>query len=73
MTTDGADLWPIHSATDELAKSLLGLWRKKTPDEAYRLLARPDVRVTNKRDKLTVLAKIPREPDCMLMALLVAC
>ena len=55
-----AHAWPIHSATDEIADSLLKMWRTKKPKEAHEVLARPDVRVTNKSDKAIHLPKILR-------------
>lgn len=55
-----AHAWPIHSATDGLAKSLIDMWRDKTPKEAHEVLARTDVRVTNASDKTTHLPKILR-------------
>lgn len=53
-----ADPWPIHSATDALARSLLEMWRTKSPKDAYAVLKQPDVRVTNQSDKDTHLPKI---------------
>ena len=51
-------LWPIHSATDELADALNRMWREKTPEQAHRTLSSPDVRVTNQSDKEGQLKKI---------------
>ncbi len=55
-----AHAWPIHSATDAIAKSLVDMWRTKTPAQAHEVLARPDVRVTNASDKTIHLPKILR-------------
>jgi hypothetical protein len=56
--TQRAHLTPIHSATRELAASLLQLWRTKAPQEAHDVLKAPDVRVTNQSDKLIHLPKL---------------
>jgi hypothetical protein len=49
----------IHNATTETtAKGLVDLVSKKTPDEMYRILEKPDVNVTNAKDKETMLPKI---------------
>jgi hypothetical protein len=52
----------IHNATDEHdAKGLVDKVSTKTPEEMYRILKKPDVNVTNAKDKeamLPVLRKI---------------
>jgi hypothetical protein len=49
----------IHNADDEHdAKGLVDKVSKKTPDEMYRILEKPDVNVTNAKDKETMLPKI---------------
>jgi len=54
------NVWPIHSAIESpgLATSLLTLWRDKSPPAANKVLACPDVRVTNEQDKTLQLPKI---------------
>jgi hypothetical protein len=49
----------IHNATIETtAKGLEDLVSTKKPDEMYKILAKPDVNVTNAKDKETILPKI---------------
>ena len=49
----------IHSAEIEFqGKQLLSMWNKKSPEEAFGILRRPDVRVTNQKDKQIHLPKI---------------
>ena len=47
---------PVHSATEVMAKDLLQLWKSKTPLQAREVLAKPDVSVTNQKDKAPNLA-----------------
>ena len=49
-----------RSATDALARSLLEMWRTKSPNDAYAVLKQPDVRVTNQSDKDTHLRQDPQ-------------
>ena len=56
--TQRAHALPIHSATTELTTSLIEFWRLKSPVEAHRVLRAKDVRVTNNKDKETMLPKI---------------
>ena len=50
-------LEPIHSATEVQVDSACDLWRTKTPEEAHKLLGKPDVQVTNQSDKRIHLEK----------------
>ena len=49
---------PILGANANMVDGLLAMWAQRTPDEAYRLLASPDVTVTNRRDKDEQLDKL---------------
>jgi hypothetical protein len=49
----------IHNATAETTgKGLVDLVSKKTPNEMHGILEKPDVNVTNAKDKATMLPKI---------------
>jgi hypothetical protein len=49
----------IHNADDEyVGKGLVNKVSKKTPDEMYRILEKPDVNVTNAKDKVAMLPMI---------------
>ena len=37
-----AHMKPIHGATDELASSLLSLWRTKSPEDAHAVLSQTE-------------------------------
>jgi hypothetical protein len=51
----------IHNATDEHeAKGLVDKVSKKTPEEMYRILEKPDVNVTNAKDKVDMLPVIQK-------------
>jgi hypothetical protein len=51
----------IHNATAETTeKGLVDLVSKKTPDEMYRILKKPDVNVTNAKDKEAMLPVIQK-------------
>jgi hypothetical protein len=51
----------IHNADDEHdAKGLVDKVSKKTPDEMYRILKKPDVNVTNAKDKQAMLPVIQK-------------
>ena len=41
-----------------MAEGLTAMWAKRTPKEAHELLAKPDVMVTNQKDKEMQLPKI---------------
>eukprot|EP00900_Chrysochromulina_parva_P021163 jgi/Chrpa1/3680/Chrysochromulina_OHIO_Genome00009533-RA len=57
----------IHNATDEHdAKGLVDKVSTKTPEEMYRILEKPDVSVTNAKDKATILPKILKIKDASL-------
>jgi hypothetical protein len=51
---------PILGANSSLVECLLAMWGQRTPEEAYSLLGKPDVTVTNLRDKDRQLPKILR-------------
>jgi hypothetical protein len=51
-------MWPVHSATPDLAEKLQQMWHKLTPAEAHKVLNAPDVHVTNQSDKEGQLARI---------------
>jgi len=54
----------IHNATDEYdAKGLVDKVSTKTPDEMYRILEKPDVNVTNAKDKEIMLPIIQKTND----------
>jgi hypothetical protein len=48
----------LHTATTTTRTDLLNMWATRTPEEAYALLSKPDVQVTNQSDKVTQLAKV---------------
>ena len=58
ITNQRATVKAIHSATTANADAMVQSWRNRTPEEAHRLLAAPDVQVTNQSDKVAQLAKI---------------
>ena len=49
---------PILNGNMELADSLITMWSQKTPEQARDILSKPDVSVTNQRDKETQLDKL---------------
>ena len=49
---------PVHGANSIMAEGLTAMWAKRTPKEAHELLAKPDVMVTNQKDKEMQLPKI---------------
>ena len=53
---------PIYNANDYIKDALVDtcMWSSKTPAEAYDILARPDVMVTNMSDKDAQLPRISR-------------
>ena len=51
---------PTWNTNAEDAKRLIQFWADKTPDKARRLLARPDVQVTNQSDKEPQLEKLSK-------------
>jgi len=53
------DIKCIHNAPDSFETMLRQLWSDKVWVDAYRILSRPDVVVTNASDKVTQLRKIP--------------
>ena len=48
----------IHNANEYTKLGLIDMWSNKTPDEAYHILKRDDVSVTNQKDKEEQLPKI---------------
>ena len=49
---------PIYNTNDELVRGIRALWSNKSPEDAFRTLAKPDVTVTNQADKDNQLPKI---------------
>ena len=52
------DIVPIHGANKITGESLKNMWAERTPEEAYDLLKKPDVTVTNHGDKEIQLDKL---------------
>ena len=50
----------LHTATSTTRDDLINMWSQKTPEDAYALLSKPDVHVTNQRDKVTQLDKVKK-------------
>ena len=48
----------IHHAPQSMARALVEDWGNKTAQEAYEVLKRPDVKVTNQKDKEVQLPKL---------------
>ena len=48
----------IYGASNSPAESLVSMWSGRTPEEAFLTLAKPDVLVTNQKDKDTLLPRI---------------
>ena len=74
VTANGLDLTPlserrdaiicIHNADSEFdPPKLRKMWGNKTADEAYAILAKPDITVTNQKDKDVQLPKLKRLND----------
>jgi len=60
----------IHTATfDFQGKQLRQIWATKTPEQAHDMLSKPDVRVTNQRDKDVQLPKIRSMNDFVVATL----
>ena len=55
----------VHNATEEIAKHLREQWAEKTVEQAIDVLAKPDVTVTNQKDKVVQLGKL-RTIDSMV-------
>ena len=49
---------PIHNAPVEFVSALLNMWASKTALEAHTVLVKPDVKVTNQKDKDMQLPKL---------------
>ena len=49
---------PLHNANDMLSDFLVKMWAGKSAQEAHDILAKPDVDVTNQKDKEQQLPKI---------------
>jgi hypothetical protein len=68
VTANGLDVTPdaerrcvitcIHNAPASFSEALTGMWATKTADQAYDVLVKPDVRVTNQSDKDVQLPKL---------------
>ena len=55
------EIVPIHAAAvagTETANTLIAAWAGRTPQEAHDYLSKPDVRVTNQKDKEGQLQKL---------------
>ena len=52
------EIVPVHGANKIMGESLTSMWAERTPQEAYELLAEPDVTVTNQSDKEIQLVKL---------------
>ena len=76
LTRTGLDAWrgdggaerrcvvrTIHNASPLMGEFLFSLWESKTVGEAIEILARPDVMVTNQKDKDSQLLKIRRNHE----------
>ena len=48
----------IHNAPASFSETLIGMWSTKSAEEAYEVLVKPDVRVTNQSDKDVQLPKL---------------
>merc|ERR1711879_1036186 len=48
----------IHNAAPEIGTALISMWAEKLPDEAFAILSKPDVLVTNQKDKEVQLKQI---------------
>ena len=68
VTANGLDITPdaerrcvikcIHNAPASFSEALIGMWSTKSAEEAYEVLVKPDVRVTNQSDKDVQLPKL---------------
>jgi len=52
------EIVPISNADSGVAENLISMWSTKTPVQAYAVLAKPDITVTNMSDKEMQLPKI---------------
>ena len=50
----------IHNAPDEFSTVLRKMWGNKTAEEAHAVLEKPDVKVTNQKDKDVQLPKLQK-------------
>ena len=48
----------LHNASESLKSTLIDMWSSKTPEEAHSTLSRPDVTVTNQKDKDLMLPTV---------------
>ena len=53
----------VHGAPARLEEAVLDEWADCTPEQAYTTLSKPDVVVTNTKDKITQLGKLQRFND----------
>ena len=58
----------LHNAKDvNMREQVVKMWKHKTPADAHAILSRPDIAVTNKRDKDVQLPKIEHMADTAKM------
>eukprot|EP00967_Tisochrysis_lutea_P108966 scaffold169131_cov31-Tisochrysis_lutea.AAC.3 len=57
-TTRRMTVLATYNANNTDAKRLKDLWRNKSPEETRKILAKPDVEVTNQKDKLITLEQL---------------
>lgn len=62
----------IHNASTTLQNELVEMWATKTPEQAYELLSKPDVTVTNESDKDAQLPKLLKLNDQVKLHVLFA-
>ena len=70
VTANGLDITPlserrdaikcIHNAPQEFSTALRNMWGDKTAEQAYAILEKPDVKVTNQKDKDVQLPKLQK-------------
>ena len=56
-------IWPIVNANETMKGVLEDMWANVGPDDAQLALSKPDVSVTNQRDKTQQLRKLSRLED----------
>ena len=60
---------PIQGADHKICESLVDMWSDRDPRQAYDHLAKPDISVTNQRDKVEQLAKLLELNEIVQMAM----
>jgi hypothetical protein len=68
VTANGLDVTPeverrctikcIHNAPSTFKEALFAMWATTTADQAHEILSKPDVKVTNQKDKEQQLRKL---------------